>query len=61
MVLHGTPWRYMYFHCHQMVTKAEPKVSRGCQSVFNSTYTDEFQRKQQFCVFHMSHSGTRRA
>ena len=25
MVLHGPPWFYLYSHCHQMVTKQQPK------------------------------------
>ena len=24
-MLHDSPWVYVYFHCHQMITQAQPK------------------------------------
>ena len=42
-MLHGTPWAYMYSHCHQMTTQAWPKVprARGKRSM-KITKTDAF-------------------
>ena len=28
-MLHGSPWVYMYSHCHPMITQQRPKGPRG--------------------------------
>ena len=32
-MLHGSPWVYMYSHCHQMITQERPKGSQGSSGV----------------------------
>ena len=32
-MLHGSPWLYMYSHCHQMITQQRPKGPWGSSGV----------------------------